>query len=283
MKRREFVKNSAFGLAGLMSLPSFLHAAKPKEAVGLQLYTLRESVMKDPKAVVRQVASYGYKELETFAYGDGKIFNMPFRDFAAYVKDLGMRITSGHYPLEMARGDQWQRALDDAKAIRQEYVVVPWINENERTSIDNYKRICASLNKAGEAARKCGLRFGYHNHAFEFDTVDGQVVFDVMMQELDPKYVGMELDLYWVYRAGRDPFELFEKYPGRFEQWHVKDMSKENKDRNADVGTGSIDFKKIFAAAKKSGMKHYYVEQETYPGDPMKSVEASIKNLKTIL
>jgi sugar phosphate isomerase/epimerase len=104
-----------------------------------------------------------------------------------------------------------------------------------------------------------------------------------MLKELDPKLVGMELDLYWVVRAGLDPIAMFEKHPGRFEQWHVKDMDKSNKDRNADVGTGSIDFKAIFAKAKLSGMKHFYVEQESYPGAPIDSVGASIKNLKAIL
>lgn len=283
MKRREFIQRSTIAAASLVALPTFLKAAKGNSAIGLQIYTLRDTIFKDPKGVMQKVASFGYKELETFAYGDGKIFGMAFSDFAKFTKDLGMKITSGHYPLEMARSDKWEQAVADAKSIGQDYMVVPWINEPDRKSIDSYKSICESLNKAGEVCNKNGIRFGYHNHAFEFDTVDGQIPYEVMLKELDPKLVSMELDIYWVYRAGKDALQLFATYPGRFEQWHVKDMDKQNKDRNADVGTGTIDWKAIFAKAEQSGMTHFYVEQETYPGEPINSVEASIKNLKSIL
>jgi sugar phosphate isomerase/epimerase len=283
MKRREFIQTSAFTVVGLLSMPSFIQAAKNQYAIGLQLYTLRDTIPKDPKGVIQRVAALGYKELETYGYADGKIFGMDFKEFAAYVKGLGMKIVSGHYPLELAGSDKWPQAVADAKAIGQKYMVVPYIQEPERSTIESYKKICATLNKAGEICNKSGIRFGYHNHAFEFDTVDGQIPYDVMLAELDPKKVSMELDLYWVYRAGKNPFSYFEKYPGRFEQWHVKDMDKTNRDRNADIGTGSIDFKALFAKAKQSGLKHFYVEQESYSGEPIDSVAASIKNLKTIL
>jgi sugar phosphate isomerase/epimerase len=159
-------------------------------------------------------------------------------------------------------------------------MVVPYINEPDRKSIDDYKKICADLNAAGEVCNKNGIRFGYHNHAFEFETMDGQIPFDVMLSELDPKKVGMEMDIFWVINAGKDPIEYFKKHPGRFEQWHVKDMSKEDRNKNADIGTGSIDYKPIFAQAKLSGMKHWYVEQETYPGAPIDSAAASATFLK---
>jgi len=284
MKRREFIQNSAFTIGGLIALPSFMQAcAEQKSNVGLQIYTLRSTIFNDPKGVLKQVADFGYKELETFAYGDGKIFGMDFKEFNNYVTGLGMKVSSGHYGLDLATGDKWEQAVSDAKSIGQEYMVVPYIQDTERKSIDDYKKICANLNKAGEICTKNGVRFGYHNHAFEFETLDGQIPFDVMLAELDPKHVGMEMDIYWVVRAGKDPLQYFEKYPGRFEQWHVKDMDKTDKDRNADVGTGAIDFKPIFAKAKQSGMKHFYVEQETYPGEPIDSVGASIRNLKAIL
>jgi sugar phosphate isomerase/epimerase len=266
-----------------MTLPSLLQAGKAKSAIGLQLYTLRESIPNDPKGVLKKVAEFGYKELETYAYGDGKIFGMAFADFGKYVKDLGMKVCSGHYGLNQITSDKWEQAVTDAKSIGQQYMIMPYLQDVDRKSIDDYKKHCESLNKAGEVCNKHGIRFGYHNHAFEFETMEGQVPYDLMLKELDPKLVGMELDLYWVVRAGLDPITMFEKHPGRFEQWHVKDMDKSNKDRNADVGTGSIDFKAIFAKAKLSGMKHFYVEQESYPGAPIDSVGASIKNLKAIL
>jgi sugar phosphate isomerase/epimerase len=287
MKRRTFIQSSAMTLAGVYlascAKSGSADAFSADSPVGFQIYTLRDTVTKDPKGVMAKVAQFGYKELESYSYADGNIFGMPFKEFADYVKGLGMQITSGHYPYELATSDKWEPALADAKTIGQKYVVVPWLKEPERASIDSYKRVCENLNKAGEMANKYGLRFGYHNHWFEFDTVDGQLPYDVMLKQLDPKLVSMELDIYWVYKAGQDPFKLFESNPGRFEQWHVKDMDKVDKARNADIGTGTIDWKSIFAKAKQSGMTHFYIEQETYPVEPIKSAEADIKNLKEII
>lgn len=281
MKRRQFLQTSAVA-AGVLAMPGFVQAAKKGNDIGLQLYSLRDTITTDPKGVLQKVASFGYKKLETFQYRDGSIYGMPFSDFGAYVKDLGMKVVSGHYGLDIVKSDAWEKAVTDAKAIGQEYLVVPWLQESDRKNLDDYKRVCETLNKAYEVVKKHGLKFGYHNHAFEFEKMDGQVPFDVMLAELDPK-IGMEMDIFWVVNAGYDPIAYFEKYPGRFDQWHVKDMDKNDRSKNADVGTGSIDWKAIFAKAKKSGLKHLYIEQETYPGAPIDSIENSIKNLKTIL
>ena len=280
MKRREFVQTAAFAAVGMLSLPSFLAAGKGLKKIGLQLYTLRDIIGADPKGVLTKVASFGYKELETYGYADGKIFGMDFTEFCKFSKGLGMKVVSGHYGLDKIKGDTWQKAVEDAKKNGQDYMVVPYIAEPQRKTIDDYKKICADLNVAGEVCNKNGIRFGYHNHAFEFDTVDGQIPFDVMLKELDPKKVGIEMDIFWVVNAGHDPIKYFTQYPGRFEQWHVKDMDKNDRNKNADIGTGSIDYKPIFAKAKLSGMKHWYVEQETYPGAPIDSAAASAKFLK---
>lgn len=283
MKRREFVQTASFAAVGLLSLPSFLEAGKSQKGIGLQLYTLRDTIGQDPKGVLQKVASYGYKELETYGYNDGKIFGMDFTEFCNFVKGLGMKVTSGHYGLDMIKGDNWVKAVEDAKKNGQKFMVVPYINEPERKTIEDYKKICAALNAAGAVCNKHGIRFGYHNHAFEFETIDGQIPYDVMLKELDPKKVGMEMDIFWVVNAGQDPVKYFKKYPHRFEQWHVKDMEKADKNQNANVGTGSIDYKELFTHAKEAGLKRWYVEQETYPGDPMDSVAASAVYLKTIL
>jgi sugar phosphate isomerase/epimerase len=282
MKRREFIQTASFAAVGMLSLPSFLAAGKRQKTIGLQLYTLRDTIGKDPKGVLQKVASFGYKELETYGYAEGKIFDMDFTEFNKFVKGLGMRVISGHYGLDKIKGDTWLKAVEDAKKNGQKYMVVPYIDESDRKTIDDYKKICADLNTAGEVCNKNGIRFGYHNHAFEFESLEGQIPFDLMLKELDPKKVGMEMDIFWVVNAGHDPIKYFTKYPGRFEQWHVKDMDKNDRTKNADIGTGAIDYKSIFAQAKLSGMKHWYVEQETYPGDPINSVEASAKFLKTI-
>lgn len=281
MKRREFIQSSAVAAAGILSLPALYRCTSNAGGnLGLQLYTLRDSIPNDPKGVLKKVAEYGYKELETYSYSGGKIFGMAFADFGKYVEDLGMKVVSGHYGIDQIEGDSWEKAIADAKGINQPYMVVPYLPDTERTSLDDYKRICDKLNKAGEVCNKNNIRFGYHNHAFEFQEMDGKKPFDVMLAELDPKNVSMEMDIYWVVRAGGDPLQYFDQYPGRFEQWHVKDMDKNDRDKNADVGTGSIDYKPIFAQAKKSGMRHWYVEQETYPGDPIQSVAASATFMK---
>src|SRR6188768_1526414 len=286
MRRREFIKTSAFAAAGVLSLPSFLAAGrtlKKSKAIGLQLYSLRDIIGADPKGVLQKVASFGYKELEAYSYKDGKIFGMPYAEFGTFVKSLGMKVTSGHYGLDMLEGATWQQAVNDAKAIGMDYMVCPYINDKDRTSIDDYKKIIAKLNAAGEVCNKSGIRFGYHNHAFEFETLEGQIPYDLMLKELDPKKVGMEMDIFWVVNAGKDPFKYFSEYPGRFEQWHVKDMDKTDRNRNADIGAGTIDWKAIFAKAKQAGLKNFYLEQESYPGEPINSVEAGAKYLKTIL
>jgi len=280
MKRREFVQTASFAAVGMLSLPSFLAAGKGKKSIGLQLYTLRDTIGKDPKGVLEKVASFGYKELETFGYADGKIFGLDFTEFCKFTKGLGMDVVSGHYGLDKLKGDTWQKAVEDAKKNGQKYMVCPYINEPDRKSIDDYKSICATLNAAGDVCNKNGIRFGYHNHAFEFQSLDGQIPYDLMLKELDHKNCGMEMYIFWVVNAGQNPIEYFKKHPGRFEQWHVKDMDKSDRNKNADIGSGSIDYKPIFAQAKLSGMKHWYVEQETYPGQPIDSAAASAEFLK---
>lgn len=281
MKRREFIQSSSLAAAALLTMPSFASTMKGKSSIGIQLYTLKDVIMQDPKGVMTKLAEFGYKEIETFAHRDGKIFGMPFTDFTKLCNDLGLKIVSGHYGMDIVRND-WERSVEEAKAAGQAYMVVPWLVEAER-STEAIKGVCNEMNKAGEICNKYGIRMGYHNHDFEFKEEDGKIIYDVMLAELDHKLVGMEMDLYWVIYAGYDPIKYFEKYPGRFEQWHVKDMDKQERKHNADVGTGSIDFKAIFAKAKLSGMKHFYLEQEYFKGSPIDSVKAGIENLKKIV
>lgn len=282
MKRRDFIQTSLLA-AGAASLSSFAFAADKKN-IGLQLYSLRDVIFKDPKGILKKVADFGYTEMETFGYKDGMLFGMSNADFGAYTKSIDLKVTSGHYGIDIVQGANWEKAISDAKAIGQEYMIMPYLMENDRPSkADGYKKLCASLNKAGELCNKQGIRFGYHNHAFEFDIVEGQIPYDIMLNELDPKLVMMEMDLYWMYNAKQDPFKYFEKYPGRFELWHVKDMNKEDRNKNADVGTGTIDFKALFAKAKQSGLKHFFIEQESYPESSIKSIEACAINIRKII
>jgi sugar phosphate isomerase/epimerase len=277
MQRRTFIQSTALAIVGAGLTTNLLAGgSKYKKKVGLQLYSLRDVINKDPKAVLKSVADFGYKELETYGHNNGKLFGLSVKEYGDYVKGLGMRTISGHYGMDVVE-KTWSQVCDEAKSLGQEYVTVPWLDAKYYSSMDELKKTCNTINKAAEVAKTKGLKTAYHNHAFEFKQVEGQVMYDVMLAELDPK-ISMEMDIFWVVNAGLDPIQYFEKYPGRFEQWHVKDMDKSDRNRNADVGTGAIDFTKIFAASKKSGMKHFYIEQETYPGSSSDSVKASIKN-----
>lgn len=281
MKRRAFIQSTALAVAGAGLGTSALAMGGYKSKIGLQLYSLRDIIGKDPKGVLKSVAEFGYKELETYGYKEGKYFGLPAKEYGEYVKSLGMRNVSGHYGIDLVKNG-WEQTCADAKLIGQQYVIVPYLTEEYYKTLDDVKKTCAIINKGVEVAKKNGLQMGYHNHAFEFTQVEGQVMYDVMMREFDPK-LSMELDIYWVVNAGLDPIQLFNKYPGRFEQWHVKDMDKSDRSKNADVGTGSIDYRPIFAQAKKSGMKHFYIEQETYPVSSIESVKASITGLLGII
>ncbi len=287
MNRREFVQTSSLAAIGAATLSSFSLGERKK--IGLQLYSLRDIIVQDPRSVLKKVAGFGYKELEAYSYNDGKIFGMKYKEFTDYVKSLGMRTTSGHHFLgkaentKMMKGtvmNEWERAVSDAKESGQDFMVVAFLMPDER---NDYKGVCEALNKAGELCNKYDIRLNYHNHEFEFEQFEGQVAYHLMLNELDPKLVGMEMDLYWMHFANQNPLDYFAKYPGRFEQWHVKDMDKSDRKIQVDVGTGRIDFKSIFAKAKVAGLKHFYVEQETYPINSITSVEQGIANVKRML
>ncbi len=264
-----------------------------KYRIGLQLYTVRDVIGKDPKGVLKMLADLGYQDLEAFGYNDGKLFGLAAKEFGEYVRSLGMRLTSGHYQLgknertKAIKGsilNEWERACADAKVAGQEFMVVAYLNADERVTLDDYKFVCDSMNKAAEMTNKYGLRLNYHNHDFEFNKIDGKVPYDLMLAQLDPKMVGMELDLYWTIFSGNKPTDYFMKYPGRFEQWHIKDMDKADPKKNAIAGTGSIDFKALLAHADHAGLKHWYMEHDTYPANmtSSESVKADIVYLKTL-
>lgn len=287
MNRREFIQRSALASAG-----AYLYAcgASPaaSKTMGIQLYTLRNIIGGDVKGTMQKVADIGFKELECYSYGNGQIFGMPYGDFNSMIKDMGMKITSGHYSLGLAHPEQpstitngWEAAVADAKNIGQEYMVLAYLDQTERETIDQYKQTCEMLNKANETCKSAGIKLAYHNHEFEFVEIDGQIPYDVMLQELDPS-ISMELDLYWITYAGKDPLAYFNQYPGRFHQWHVKDMDKANPKMQADVGSGAIDFKAIFAKAEQAGLVHFYLEQENYASSEFESVTNGYNYLKTI-
>ena len=177
----------------------------------------------------------------------------------------------------------WEKAVEDAKAIGHDYMVLAYLTPPERKSLDDYKKIAENLNKAGEVCKKAGIQLCYHNHEFEFEAMNGQLPFDILTGETDAGLVKIELDLYWAMVAGQDPVALFKKHKGRIALWHVKDMDKTPKKNFTEVGNGVIDFTTIFKNAKTSGMKHFFVEQDVCPGSPFDSISQSIGYIKSNL
>jgi sugar phosphate isomerase/epimerase len=281
--RRQFIKQSSLFAAGvIISKDNFF---KRKTKIGLQLYTVRNEMSKDAKGTLEKVSQTGYKEVETFGYGNGKWFGLTASELSAVLKSNDLTSPSGHtfpggFLIKGGWDDAWKQAVEDSKAIGQEYIVIPWLEPNYRNSADNFKKLAAELNKAAAIAKQSSLQLAYHNHDFEFADVDGQHPFEILMKETDPSLVRFEADLYWMVKAGHNPLDLFAAHPGRFPMWHIKDMDNTDKKFFTEVGSGVIDFKTIFKKAKQSGMKHFFVEQDICPGNPLDSITKSFEYLK---
>jgi sugar phosphate isomerase/epimerase len=236
------------------------------------------------------LAKIGYTEIEAWGYSAGTILGMSYGDFAKEIENLGMKLVSCHYDTGQSDPERigtlangWEKVVEDAKEAGQSYMIFGGLDEIERNSIDALKRACERINKGGEICRQAGIRIGFHNHANEFVRIDNQLLYDVMLKELDPTYVAMELDLYWMVVGEHNPVEYIKKYPGRFDLLHVKDMDKNDRNKTVDLGTGSINFEEIVAVADQAGVKHYLVEQENFSGLPEDSVRNSFNYLNSLV
>ena len=285
--RRSFLKTTAVASAGLLVGPS-LFAKSKSDYIGVQLYTVRDLMAKDPVATLAQVAKIGFNSVEGATYtGTQTFYGMAPAAFKKVLSDNGLVMFSGHYLLGESMPDtkgtisnEWQKAVDDAAAVGMKYMVCAYLFEPERGTLDHYKQTADKLNQAGEIAKKAGLQLCYHNHAFEFDAQDGKLPYDVLLTNTDAALVKMELDLYWTYKAKQNPMALFSKNPGRFPLWHVKDMDNTPKQDFTEVGNGVIPFKEIFAHAKEAGLKYFFNEQDQTPGDPLVSMQKSYSYIK---
>ncbi len=256
---------------------------------GLALYTVRDNMGKDAKATLQKVADAGYAYIEAAGYNEGKFYGMEPLQFKSYLESIGLTPVSTHMGgVTLENADQ---QIADTKAAGFEYFTVPvppmgmfTFNRENRTmgmkgSMKEFADILTTLGKKCEAA---GLKLLYHNHDFEYkDNEDGIKPIEYLLANTDPKYVNFQMDLYWVTRAEADPVAYFEKYPGRFKLWHVKDMDEEGK--FAPVGEGTIDFTRILKEKKTSGMEKYFVEQDmTWDKKPLDVIKISHNGLKEI-
>ncbi|MEO7966704.1 MAG: sugar phosphate isomerase/epimerase, partial [Gemmatimonadaceae bacterium] len=240
---------------------------------GLGLYTVRAEMEKSVEATLARIAKIGYREVEFAGY-----FGKSPAEIAAILKTNGLTSPSVHVPLADLR-TKLDQALDAAATIGHKYIVCPYLDESERGAADNWRRVAADNNKAAEAAKKRGMEFAYHNHAFEFEPLTGTTGMSILLAEFDPKLVKFEMDLYWMTKAKQDPVAFFEKYPGRVPLVHVKDMATDGS--FADVGTGTIDFARIFVHASQAGIKHYYVENDQ-PTDVFANITTSYAALRKL-
>lgn len=276
--RREFLGAVPLAFTGGVCVASSALAnvgGKRLKRIGLQLYTLRNEMKADFNGTLEKVAATGYKEVEFAGYFDRKP-----QEVKATLAKLGLASPSSHFALASVR-DDLNKLIETAKTVGHKFVVCPFLAQNERQTLADYQKVGAIFNRAGEACRKAGIEFAYHNHDFEFVPLDGKVPYDMLLAETDPKLVRMELDLYWITKAGHDPLTYFDKHPGRFPLVHVKDMDNSSKKDFTEVGRGTIDFKKIFARSEKAGIRHYYVEQDRSAA-PLESIKVSYDYLSKL-
>jgi sugar phosphate isomerase/epimerase len=276
MKKRNLI---SFVL--LITVSGFLStvfiSCTPRKNIGLQLYSIRDSIMKDVPGAIEKVGKMGYTFVEPAGYADGKFYEMEPAAFRALCENNGLKVLSSHTGQALPDSANWEKTMawwdaciDAHVAVGAKYIVQPFMGDNVYESLETLKKYCDYFNLIGEKCKAKGIRFGYHNHDKEFSTqMDGQTLYDFMLVNTDPAKMMFQLDLYWCVEGGKNPVDYFNKYPGRFESWHIKDKE--------ELGaSGKMDFAAIWAAASQSGMKYGVVEVEEYNFDEFTSCQKSI-------
>jgi sugar phosphate isomerase/epimerase len=271
--RRHFIKTSATFALGAYLLPP---AGNSANNVGVQLYSVRKEMLADAKGTLQVLAKLGYKELESARSVKGNYYGLAPKEIKKIAADLGMNVRSGHVGIDK----DWLKSVDEAAEAGQTYLICSSMPSRGQT-IENYQKTADIFNKAAEDCKKRNLIFGYHNHEEEFQKVDGQVLYDILLERTDKNLVQMEMDLGWLVVTGNDPFKYFEKYPNRFPLWHLKDMDLTKKN-SVEFGKGGVDIKRLMKNGKKAGMKYFFVEQEEYSVSAFESLKDDLSYLKKL-
>lgn len=309
--RRSFLKHTSAIALGSLVLPRMAQAGNFFAAppIGIQMFTVMRQAGGDTLELFKSLAGIGFKEIETSFSPKGPFYGYKPKEFKTFLSDLGLTWRSHHVlgapfrPRPAAPATGGAPARPDTAAARRmaQMPAMPTLTTNLQQLVDEAAEgglpylVCSSapvgtldeikstidvFNKAGEACKKAGIQFAYHNHATEFDLVEGKRPYDLIMSGTDKNMVQMELDLAWAVKAKQDPVALFREHPGRFPLWHVKDIDA-SRDKVTEIGNGIVDFKAAFAAAKLAGMKHFFYEQDMVAS--MDSVKTSYSNLSKML
>ncbi len=297
--RRTFLKTGTLALAGTTLLSSQLFAAAAgNQLTGIQLYSVRDDMKKDPAGTLKQLAAMGYVYVEHANYVDQKFYGYDAASFKKVLDDLGLKMPSGHTVMTPEHWDEskndftdvWKKTVEDAATVGQHYVISPWLDESKRTNMNDFKRYMEVFNKSGELCKKSGMKFGYHNHDFEFSTkLDGVKLYDLILQNTDPSLVAQQLDIGNMYHAGGIAQDIVKQYPGRFELMHVKDEIKSKDKGEMDggyestvLGKGILPVKQIVDLGKKAGgTTQFIIEQESYQNStPLASAKADLQIMK---
>jgi sugar phosphate isomerase/epimerase len=294
LNRRSFLQTSALAGSALLLTPSlFANNKASKKNIGIQLYSVRDEMKKEPLETLKKVAEMGYKNVEHANYVNGKFYGYEPKEFRKILDDLGLAMPSGHTVMggqhyDNAKNDftdVWKKTVEDAAFMGQKYVVSPWLDVSLRKNFDDCKRFMEVFNKSGELCKKSGMKFGYHNHDFEFSLrLTSVKVYDIILQNTDPNLVTQQLDIGNMYNGGGRAVELLKQYPGRFELMHVKDEIKGEKEayESTILGTGIIGVADVLKlAAKSGGTTEYIIEQESYQGkSPLDSIKMDLEWIK---
>ena len=270
--RRSFLyAAAASAAAGVMprTLAGALPVSEAPQPIGLQLYTVRDIARGNFEYALRLASEIGYREVE-FA----GLFDTDLTKLSRWLKKYSLTAPASHIGLDRLKSNL-KGVVDEAQALGTQYIVCPWIDAAARRDADGWRRVAADFNRIAESLNRVGLRFAYHNHDFEFQPLpSGEIGYDILLADSDPRLVRMELDLFWITKAGRDPLTYFAKWPGRFPSVHVKDMAGNGTMTN--VGQGHIDWMRIFAKRREAGIEHFFVEHDN-PKTPIEDITVSYR------
>ena len=293
--RRNFLKTGALAMAGATLLHQDVWAKKSKHLTGIQLYSIRDDMKADPAGTLKKLADMGYRYVEHANYVDRKFYGWSAAEFKKRLDDLGMKMPSGHTVLGAKHWDDakkdftdsWKYTVEDAAIAGQQFVISPSLSQELRKQKDSLLRFMEIFNKSGELCKKSGMKFGYHNHDFEFsEKLDGEVMYDIMLNNTDPDLVIQQLDIGNLYNGGAKAIDIAKKFPGRFASMHVKDeilaSGGHEKYESTILGKGVVNVKEVIDIGKKSGGTiHFIIEQESYQGKtPLECVKEDLEIMK---